>query len=200
MDNSNNNYILHQFIIKLHEYEPDLVNEIKYYINEFITNETIPLLQEIYSKSHSDKCYATYHGTNYFINHFDMTIDKTSCARCKIQRDFEKEYGKIDNWIFDNVTKKIMIHTNNKKELMKIINKWSIDKSLLNIIDSPWWYESKKYEDHIKLDFPTRHPNGHNISYLDPNREIRLNGFRSNTLTIDDVSYSAIEYNFNLDP
>ena len=54
--------------------------------------------------------------------------------------------------------------------------------------------------EHIKLDFPTRHPNQQNISYLDPSRNITLNKNNSNTLTIDGISYSAVEFNFNLDP
>ena len=73
-----------------------------------------------------------------------------------------------------------------------------MNDKLIEIIDSPWWYKSNIYGDHIKLDFPTRHPNQQNVSYLDPGRQITLGD--PNTLIIDGVSYHTTKSNFSLNP
>ncbi len=76
-----------------------------------------------------------------------------------------------------------------------------MNNELIEIIYSPWWYQSDKYENHIILNFPTRHPNQQNVSYLDPIRNITLGD--PNILSIDGVSYSIVKpthFNFRLNP
>lgn len=191
------------FINKVNNYEHNIVSLICYLVTgsykwKPITDTQIPLISEIFITPHISQCYAAYHGSNYFINCYNNTVGNVSCNRCKIQRDFESEYGEPIHWIMYKVTKKFKIQTNNLVEMKKLKKKWGMDDELIEIIDSPWWYKSNIYGGHIKLDFPTRYPNQQNISYLDPNRHITLGD--SNTLMIDGVSYHTTKYNFSLDP
>ncbi len=120
---------LNMFINKLYNYEPDLINNIKYLVtNSYkwkpITNTQIPLIKEIFITPHISDCYASYHGSDYFINCYNnYTTGNVSCNRCKIQKDYEFEYGEPKYWIMNDVTEKLIIHTNNNIELKKLTKK-----------------------------------------------------------------------------
>lgn len=147
------------FMQKLYNYEPDLVDFIKFLIVgsykwKPISNSQIPIIQEMSMKKHSEYCYASYYGVEYYVKSFSSTTNYTSCARCKIQRDFEYIHGEPEYWIMNNITDKIMMHTNNEKKLKTYIKQWGMKKHLIEIVDSPWWYNPNRYILHTKFDFP----------------------------------------------
>lgn len=160
------------FIQKLYNYEPDLADLIKFlvigsYKWKPIINSHIPMIQRMSVTRHSENCYASYYRVEYYVKSFAST----RCTRCKIQKEFEYIHGEPEYWIMNNITDKLMMHTNNEKKLKNYIKKWGINKNLIEIVDSPWWYNPDRYILHTKFDFPSHCTNI-------PNRRPRMRFYR----------------------
>ena len=162
------------FINKLYNYEPDIVSLICYLVTgsykwKPITDIEIPLMCDLFTIPHVSQCYATYHGSIYFINHYNLTVDNSICSRCKKQKGFELEYCEPKYWRMNDVTERFAIHTNKLSEMKQLKKYWGIGDIK---IKTPLWYlDSTLHGRHIKIDFATKNPNGISYSYIDPSMD-----------------------------